>query len=85
MELCQLLKPPYAKPWRDGPLHKLARLAQGRKNQTKKITNTIHFNSPDQKPMNKKQPMLELLSATDHKKKTLIEFKSLLEVTKSTI
>ena len=33
----------------------------------------------------KKQPMLKLLSTTDHKKKTLIEFKSILEVTKSTI
>ena len=85
LEIRQILKTPETRIWRDGEFNKLARLAQGRKKQTKKITNTIHFNSPDQKPMNKKQPMLELLSDTDHKKKTLIEFKSILEVTKSTI
>ena len=54
LELCQLLKTPEAKLWRDEAFNKLARLSQGSKKRTIKGTNTIHLISPNQKPTNKK-------------------------------
>ena len=54
LELRQLTKTPEYKLWRDGALNELARLAQGRKKRTIKVTNTIHFISPNQNPTNKK-------------------------------
>ena len=85
LELRKILKTPEAKIWIDGAFNELSRLSQGSKKKTIKYTNTIHIISPNQKPTNKKQPILELSSATDHKKNTLIDFESLLEVTKITI
>ena len=85
LELRQLLKTPKAKLWIDGSFNKLSRLTQGSKKRTIEGTNTIHSISLNQKHTNKKQPMLELLSATDHKKKTHIYLGSLFEVKKSTM
>ena len=80
LELRQLLKTPESKLCRDVALYELSLLAQVIKKVTIKGTNTIHFISPKLKLTSKKQPMLKLSSATDHKKKTHIEFGSLLEL-----
>ena len=85
LELHQILKTPETELWRYGAFNELARLSQGGKKRTVKGIYTIHFISPNQKPTKKKQPLLKLLSANDHRNNTLSDFKSLLEVTKSTM
>ena len=77
LELRQLLKIPDAKTWRDAAFNKLSRLVQGIKKQTIKRMrhNSFHFTRLKTYEQ-KKQPILEFLSATDHKKKSLIDFKS---------
>ena len=50
LELHQLLKTSESKPWRYEAFNEFARLAQGSKKRTIKVTNTIHFISPNQKP-----------------------------------
>ena len=74
LELRQLLKTPDAKLCIDGVFNILARLAQGSNKETINGTETINFISPDQKPTNKKSTYDRVLSATNHKKKILIEF-----------
>ena len=54
LELRQLMKTTEDKLCIYKEFNKLARLAQGSKKRTIKITNTIHFISPNQKPTNKK-------------------------------
>ena len=54
LELYQLLKKPDSKLRRYRSFKELARLSQGKKNQTIKGTNKIYFILPDQKPTNKK-------------------------------
>ena len=54
LELSQLLKTPEAKLWKDVAFNKLSRIAQSRKKLNIKVTNTIHFISPNKKPTNKK-------------------------------
>ena len=71
LELCQLLKTPEAKLWIYGSFNELSRLSKGRKKITIKGTNTIHSISPGKKPTNRRQPMLEFLSATEHKNKII--------------
>ena len=54
LEIRQLLKTYEAKLWRYVSSNELARLSQGIKKRTIKVTNTIHFISQNQKPTNKK-------------------------------
>ena len=61
LELRQRLKTPEAKLWRYGAFIELARLAQGSKKGTIKVTNTIHFISPNQKPTNNKSTYAQIV------------------------